>query len=518
MPQFESEPTLSVKYYESGTYTYDELTLLSALPDASQIEVRWDVNTVYGGAGQTGTAYSVDDLDDAVQQEIKTLTLNTQFTIDPSSDTVTIIPAAIENQAIATSSGTFYYPSTFAISNSQFLEIRRATDITYRVVDFQPGSRLTSENLNLANSQVFNAIQELTEFGFGGQGGSITDIDLSNSSVTDLGDVTFNTGVTGLVQWNSVTQQMENAGSTSGLVPDNEGVSDTDGQVLISSYTVGGPNPVPSFGWDWLTTGEVFTNKAATTSLADVLVLIDLDLQTLDTRTSDMSRPAIPGPTSFGSDLIVFNDLTVGNDLVVAGDVSVAGDLVFNEFWVTNSTDIIGDTSNKITGTGSRSFFDSYDLGANWTASASNQQALDSILFGDTVGAQSAWDERGFVAPRDMIVEISTSITCTNDASSEGFGYWVKNVPNGTGQANADLNPYRVTTTIYDYTSTSYSANSNTQILRLASGDRLDFRLFANTVPVHFYRGSFTIKELKSTTPTTAYTKQSGYSGFPVIP
>lgn len=408
MPQFESEPTLSVKYYESGTYTYDELTLLSALPDASQIEVRWDVNTVYGGAGQTGTIYNVDDLDSVVQQEIKTLTLNTQFTIDQSSNTVTIIPAAIEDQAITTSSGTFYYPSTFSISSSQFLEIRRATDITYRVVDFQPGSRLTSENLNLANSQVFNAIQELTEFGFGGQGGSITDIDLSNSSVTDLGDVTFNTGVTGLVQWNSATQQMENSGSADGLVPDNEGLSDTNGQVLMSSFIVGEPNTTPSFDWEWLTTAEVFTSKIATTTLASVLNDIEADIVSVENVTSDMSRPSIPGATFFDTDDV---NLTAGDLIMTAGDVNVqSGDVLIQGesvhdyithepyFWQFPT----GDSTN-LAASGDIKTLGSTDF-TNHTAF----QYASSTASADFNFTSGVW-----TAPRDMVVSVSLTWAVT---------------------------------------------------------------------------------------------------------
>ena len=412
MPQFDSDPILSLRYTSAAAgnvYSFDGLSLIDALTDASQIEVRWDVDFVWSAVNNSGTRYTVDDLDPQIAEEIKTLVLDTQYTINAETNEVTLVLAAIENQPITTSAGTVYfYPQTLTVSSSQYIELRRSTDVTTRVVVFQPGSRLTAESLNLANSQVFNAIQELTEFGMGGTGGTISDIDLSGSSINDLGDVNINTSVDGLLKWDVGTGTVISGADSGGLVP-AEGGTDTDKMVLMSTYTVSGPNASPSYDWDFVTYDEVFATKAGSTTLATKLGLTDGRLDSLESDTSDISRPTIPGPTVFGTDDVSISagDLTVFTGLidVKSSDVLIQGESVYDYithepyFWQLPN----GDSSNITGSTGTRTLGNQTEFASHTAFQYSSSTASADFNF-----TSGVW-----TAPRDMVVSVSLTWSLT---------------------------------------------------------------------------------------------------------
>lgn len=405
MPQ-NSAPNLTVQFtsVDAGSeYSYASLSLLDAFPDSSQLEVLWDVDTVYSASGGAGTSFNVEDLADEVQTAIKTLILDTHYTINPTTKIVTINSAAIENDSIDTINGTYFYPPSFTISGSQNLKIRRSTDITNQVVTFQPGSRLTAENLNLSSGQLFNAIQELTAFGSGVAGGTIADLDLSNNSIQDLSDVALTSGTPAIAYWNG--SNLVNGTDVGTLVPDNE-LETTDGKTLVSSYVDGGSNPTPSFAWEYITFDEVTNNKAGDQTLQAKLSLVDTNISNLQNVTAGLSRPGSDNTQVSDNVTLVDSNLTLdtGDVVVTAGDVTIQGESVYdyisNEpyFWQLPASSMV-----DITGEGVRLFGNSTDFTAHTAFQFSSTAAIS-----DFNPATGIW-----TAPRDMVVSVSASLLIT---------------------------------------------------------------------------------------------------------
>ena len=212
MPQFDSDPVLEVQYNSATTgqeYDYSGLSLIDGLPDSAQIDVRWSVTYVYTASNNGGTQIPVVELTDSAQQSIYSLDPETQFSFDAESKTVTIDTAQVINQPVVADAVTYYYPNAFAVTPAQNIALRRSTDITSQAVEFQPGSRLTAELLNTSTTQLFNAIQEITQFGTNSVAVGATD--LSSSSINDLGDV--NLSLTGLAYWDNSTGQLTSGGA-----------------------------------------------------------------------------------------------------------------------------------------------------------------------------------------------------------------------------------------------------------------------------------------------------------------
>jgi hypothetical protein len=395
MPQ-NSAPNLSIDFTAPNAlhkYDYSQLSLLSALPDSSQLEVIWDVDYVYSGAGQTGTEFFVEDLPVAIQTALKTLVLGTHYTITAESNYITIDPAAIQNQSVDTINGTFYYPITFTINGSQSLSIRRSTDITTPVVEFQPGSRLTAENLNLSSGQLFNALQEVLAFGTGTISGTISDLDLSQNNINDLGNV--NLGAEAIAYWNGSSLV---SGSDVGLlVPDNT-TETTDGKVLMSAYVEGAPivgPPGPSIGWENITYAEVFSAKVGGSTLQAKLGNIDTSITTLNNKTTDLSYAA--------------SVTTIANDLSVpSGDVTIQGASVYDYishepyFWQLSN----GVSISQITGDGGIRVLGN----ENHFADHDSFQYSSSTAVFDFDFADGTW-----TAPRNMVIHVTMTFASVPD-------------------------------------------------------------------------------------------------------
>ena len=398
MPQ-NSAPNLSIDFTAPNAlhkYDYSQLSLLSALPDSSQLEVIWDVDYVYSGAGQTGTEFFVEDLPIAIQTALKTFVLGTHYTITAESNYITIDPAAIQNQSVDTINGTFYYPSTFTINGSQSLSIRRSTDITTPVVEFQPGSRLTAENLNLSSGQLFNALQEVLAFGTGTISGTISNLDLSQNNINDLGNV--NLGAEAIAYWNGSSLV---SGSDVGLlVPDNT-TETTNNKVLMSSYVEGGINPSTSIDWENITYAEVFSAKVGGTTLQTKLGTIDGSITTLNNKTTDLSYAA--------SVTTITNDLTVNNNVsVTSGDVTIQGASVYDYishepyFWQLSN----GVSISQITGDG----------GIRVLGNTNHFAAHDSFQYASSTAASDFSFLNGiWTAPRNMVIHVTMTFASVPD-------------------------------------------------------------------------------------------------------
>lgn len=226
MPQFSSTPNLEVFYSSdasgSNEYGYNTLSMISGIPDVSQLQLIWKVAIVLNSSGNP---VAVSSFSDAEQEILQTLS-DSMYNVDADSKKVTLIPSTIAGGEVTLNGAVYTYDSPFAgVSSADPLYIRRSTDVTSRAVIFQPGSRLTEELLNTSSAQVFNAMQELTAFGSGG-GGAVGSIDLEDNSINDLGDVNLTTD--GILYWDG--SGVNTNGGTGGLVPDPN--SAQDGMVI----------------------------------------------------------------------------------------------------------------------------------------------------------------------------------------------------------------------------------------------------------------------------------------------
>jgi hypothetical protein len=390
MPQNETEATLLVQYDNTASepYSYSQLSLLSVLPDASQIEVRWDVDTVYNQSGSV--AYSVEDLSDDAQATIKTLIQGTHYTIFPDSDTIEIDEAAIEGSSVTVDSGqTYYYPSTFTLSTSQNLQIRRATDITNQVVTFQPGSRLTSNNLNLANGQLFNALQELTVFGIS-SGGIVSGIDLSNSEIQELSNVNLPATPTGILSWDGSTVEVGTAtGDFLPELPTSNFPTDFTGQVATISWNASSYDT----DWNWLTFEDVKEDSTGATSLQSSLNGLSTRIGDVEGDTQDLSAPST-GNSSFSGNLTVSGDLTVTGDIIRSAPYFIQMNLA--------------DTTSDITGGGTRDAGNVNDFPS---------QSINGTGVADLDTSTGIW-----TAPRDMTIEATFAGHITTDDPSPADG------------------------------------------------------------------------------------------------
>ena len=413
MPQFESEPILSVVYNSASvdqTYDYSSLSLIEALTDASQVQVRWNVTSVYvGGVEGVGTAQPVSELPTATQEAIYELDNTTQYTVTSENDTITILPAGIENQPVVVGGTTYYYPASFVITPTQNLELRRSTDVTTRVVTFQSGSRLTADLLNLANSQNFNAIQELTQFGVGGAG-SIGDVDLSTYSITDLGDVTL--AANGLLSWDG---SFVTSGSDAGLlVPDPSAAQ--GGMVLSRKYS---PYTGDAIYWKFANSDDI--TYSGSSDLTTVIGDIATNVSSLQSKTNGFTRDSGSLLTTFSDSLAVGNldittslDITAGDITVTSGDVLIQGESVYDYithepyFWQLPS----GDSSNITGSTGTRTLGNQTEFASHTAFQYSSSTASADFNF-----TSGVW-----TAPRDMVVSVSLTWSLSiQGASSVGY-------------------------------------------------------------------------------------------------
>tara|TARA_B110000858_G_scaffold170048_1_gene199603 strand:- start:813 stop:2852 length:2040 start_codon:yes stop_codon:yes gene_type:complete len=259
--------TLELTHITLGNrvFSYASMPLNPALPDASQIQVRWNVTTVYQGNPQTsgGTPVTVSDLSQTLQDEIQTL-LGTMYVVDAVAKTVTInADSTIVDQITF---GNYYFPGTFLVSQVTPLVLRRDTNVTNPTVVFSPGSRLTSELLNTSDSQMLNAIQEIVAFGDGNSsgGGSGGTVDLGTYSIFDLGDVSAASG-SGLLSYDTGTG-LVTTGASGSLLPAGGGTA----EYLRKSSNVDGAVEWYDLNTELNTiTGSIASNGSAITTLQD---------------------------------------------------------------------------------------------------------------------------------------------------------------------------------------------------------------------------------------------------------
>ena len=266
MPGKLNLPTLEQVYTtrdQADTYSYTQIDLIDSLPHANQIQVRWLISTV----DLNGQPVVVSTLSPSEQEQI--YVIGSEFlTFNVQSKSVTVDPAVSEgNVTVITDEGTsvsYTRPSIDAINAAQPLSIRRAMDISEAVIDFQPGSRLTSDQLNESVSQLLFSAQELTKFGAVATSG---EVDLSSKSINELGDTDINLTNLGALLVVSPTGKISD--STSAGTNEVLSVNGQTGVVVVDTDDVAEP---PGATNKWFTDARVSTalNSIGASALQDV--------------------------------------------------------------------------------------------------------------------------------------------------------------------------------------------------------------------------------------------------------
>lgn len=308
-------------------FDYSALQLLANIDDNNQLEVYWEVNSVFTAApGDPNREELVLTSVSAAVREAIRLVPNTFWTADTATHSLTI--QDLSDQQNNTAYGSYWFPPNATITSVQPVQIRRSTEVDSRIVSFEPGTRLTSENLNLANTQMFNAIQEITRYGLGGSGSVGGTINLEDSSITDLGDVNINPQLplSGYLEWDGVTKQVtiQNV-ATGNFVPITNDVTNTIGQVLYLN------DDTTNAGYIWkrLAASDV-VRKTGGVTLDDYFTnSVDAPIAALQSSFTFLSTEF--NKLGFANDEFTFTDGTTDFAINMAGDITTAGDVTAND-------------------------------------------------------------------------------------------------------------------------------------------------------------------------------------------
>jgi hypothetical protein len=219
--------TLEVEYTFApvgNTFSYSTIETTDSFPEAAQVSVLWQVVTMETPGGDP---VLVSELPASAREQIYRLS-DTYLTFNEGAKTVTVDGVALSGATVTVTSfkgapTDYVYPDFTLINSANPVVIRRDVNITNPVVDFQKGSRLTSEQLNAGVQQLLFAAQEQSIFGTSSE---LSEVDLSDESINNLGDVSIN---------------LTNAGAL--LVVGNDGVisdsttSDTNAVLSVNGAT-----------------------------------------------------------------------------------------------------------------------------------------------------------------------------------------------------------------------------------------------------------------------------------------
>ena len=149
--------TLEVQYTsELSSYDYSTLTLSDSLPDVAQLSVFYNVTNVVRSSD--GVTIPVNSLPAGEQLKVRTID-GSNYTVNEATKVITglVLPAGQP-----TGDPAYNFENTLSVDSTQYLAVQRSTDVTNAVVNYQPGSRLTSAQLEAQKTQEVTAIQELT--------------------------------------------------------------------------------------------------------------------------------------------------------------------------------------------------------------------------------------------------------------------------------------------------------------------------------------------------------------------
>ena len=140
---------------KAASYSYSALNLTDTMPDSAQLAVYVNIQQVLRVA-------------DSIIVDVSTLSAEKQFairTIDSSFITVNDVTKEVDvadysNAIIPTKDSTYRYLD-YIVDNVEYLSVQRSTDINQNVVNYYPGSRLSSSQLSASQDQMMHAIQEI---------------------------------------------------------------------------------------------------------------------------------------------------------------------------------------------------------------------------------------------------------------------------------------------------------------------------------------------------------------------
>jgi hypothetical protein len=192
---YTTNTTLEQRYITaepSNVYSYALIETVEEIMVSSQLVARWELNTI---TDTDDNIVSTAELTAYERDQIFNLNPSLiTFDVDARTATVDATTLGTSTIVVNNADGTttsYVYPNFTLINSVNPFMIRRSVDITDGVVNFQPGSRLTSGQLNAAVTQLLFAAQEQVVFG---STGASTSVDLGNESINNLGDVSINTG------------------------------------------------------------------------------------------------------------------------------------------------------------------------------------------------------------------------------------------------------------------------------------------------------------------------------------
>ena len=307
MATFDSTNIQFTYVVPAASYSYSGMPLSEALPEASQVQVRFEETLVYvdGTEGSGAAAVAVSDLPVQIQELIRVLP-DSMYVLDKDNDSVTVSALGDTEIVIPASTTSYFRPAAAAISGTTPLVLRRSTDIDDAVVTYAPGSRLTSNMLNASTVQLLHASQELTAFGVAGSGGSAsTTPDLSGNVLWDIGNVDAPTG-NGPITWDGSSFV---TGSSGTFVP-NGGA---EHNILRKATAADG-----SLEWYDLETNTIAPINTAIGNMGAQVTALE-DKTAKQTRTSPGGVPT----TEFSGDVTTTVDSVTG----LGGDINAAGDL-----------------------------------------------------------------------------------------------------------------------------------------------------------------------------------------------
>lgn len=458
-----------------SVYSYAGMPLSDSLPEASQIQVRFNTSLVYADAteGGGGSSVAVADLDPAIQEAIIVLPASL-YTVDTDQQTITIAPLGDTLIDIPGVSTDYYRPQGADTSASTPIVLRRSTDINAAVVTFAPGARLTAGMLNASTTQLLHASQELTAFsgGSGSSGGGQAETpDLSGNVLWDIGNVETPAG-NGILEYDGTNITIGAGGS---LVP----VDGDAGFVLAKATNASGDT-------EWY---DIQTNLAA--PLFSQISNLGTRVTGVESKTQKQSysNPGGVPTTEFAGDISVAADPTSGNggDIIVSGN-SVNDAINYTQqgpYWINMN---LGDTLVDITGTGARIAGKSSDFVGNPLYTGSGVVDLNT-----TTGE--------WTAPRDMVINIKIAGHIKTDdgppvSGSQLIRGLLNCTVNGVGQLTQTLLYRRITP---EYSQPLVFGELE-GILEVQAGDVVILQLTragSSTASVGLENGSAIIKEVR---------------------
>ena len=416
-------------------FIYSAIPLLDSIDDASQLEIYWNVK--YVKRVDDSVKIDVDTLAADVRAQLRLLD-GSLWQVDNDTKELFITSDLVNREVTAGGVAYMYGPDAGlgidapAVADNQYIEIRRATSLDNRLVTFQPGTRLTSANLNISNEQMFNALQEITKYGIFAIGGSETagKPDISENSITELRDVATFTSA-GFLQWNG-TEVISLPLSTGNFVPvTNTGAAEGEALVVTNTSSLGG------YSWERLIAADINRRSGNSENLDSYLSTQSGLVQGIDSRTGTLESNIVTLEAEI--DTIETREQT----------------------WLA-SPPLTSIETTAISGAGYRSLFDPTDLTNTITYSGTLASIIDTTA-----------NDAGLVADRDLTLRVTLSGAANppaNTSSSTGVYVWPH--IDGTQAGNA----------LYSYRDSpdQLSQSHMTWVLTLLAGEKLDLRVFKN--------------------------------------